>query len=78
MVTTKATAFKLDNKFTRRQLYKNVDKAIANYNNRKHNSLQIYEASLQNNKLKDRVKMEIYTDRVDPFDKNQLLIQLHL
>ena len=62
-----------------RQLYKNVDKAIANYNNRRHNSLKMtplqYEAFLESIEPNQRIRMEIYTERIEPFNNNQIAFQ---
>jgi hypothetical protein len=67
---------------TPRQLFRNLDKAVDNYNQRKHNSIKMtplqYEAKITKLSIQDRDKMEIYTSQIDPFDKNQLIIQFGL
>ena len=65
---------------TPRQLYKNMDKAVLNYNERKHNSIgmspNLFEITLDNIEIEKREILEIYTANINPWDKNQLTLNL--
>lgn len=63
---------------TPRQLFLNLDKAVESYNQRKHNSIGTtpidYEIKLLDISHNERKVVEIYTDKCDTVNPNQLLL----
>ncbi len=63
---------------TPRQLFKHLDDAVENYNNRKHNSIgmtpNLFEIGIKDIDPQKREILEIYTSKIDPIDRNQLTL----